>query len=238
VPEHTSAELRGAGPGRAFLTLTSFTLPPSTYVVDLKTGERKSWTSAPGSDAEAVVQQVGIHRRTGPGSMYLFFAGNRDGRREPDAPLRLRRSTPRRRRFDPMAAAWVEEGGLYAMANLRWKRVRRGVAPRGHAREQAERLRRLLGRRVLIENGYTRPRARIRGVSNGPSGRERFHPASRALSRRRLRLSDLDMVRFMLHRDQQPPRLRSTATLRNSTSSSSEEYSPYQAVRDGPRTRQ
>ena len=50
--------------------------------------------------------------------------------------------------WSPLAAAWCERGGLWAVAGpTRWRRGGRGVARGGHARQQAERLRRLRRRR-------------------------------------------------------------------------------------------
>ena len=49
--------------------------------------------------------------------------------------------------YTAQALAWVAAGGVWAVANLARRRARRGVAPRGHARAQAERVRRLRRRR-------------------------------------------------------------------------------------------
>jgi prolyl oligopeptidase len=243
VPEHHTAELRGAGPGRALLTLTSFTLPPSTYLVDLKTGERipwdeRAWNVDPGS---VVVQQVRYPSKDGTEiPMYLFH--RRGIEKNGDNPTLLfgyggfnAAQTPR---FDPMAAAWVEEGGVYAMANLR------GGSEYGETWHRAG----MLGNKqnvfddflaaadFLIESGYTRPgKLGIRGVSNGG-----LLVASAFTQRPELfravvcGFPDLDMVRFWSFTETN----NLPALLEYGDASKPEEfeflrkYSPYQAVRD------
>ncbi len=244
VPEHHTAELRGAGPGRAFLTLTSFTLPPSTYVIDLKTGERKPWDErAWDVDLDSVVvRQVRYPSKDGTEiPMYLFYRRGTETGGETSALLFgyggfNAAQTPR---FDPMAAAWVEEGGLYAVANLR------GGSEYGETWHRAG----MLGNKqnvfddfvsaaeFLIESGYTRSeRLAIRGVSNGG-----LLVASAFTQRPELfravvcGFPDLDMVRFYSFTETN----NLPALLEYGDASKPEEfeflrkYSPYQAVRGG-----
>jgi prolyl oligopeptidase len=203
VPDHTTAELRGAGPGRAFLTLTSFTLPPSTYVVDLKTGDRKSWDErAWDVDSESVVvQQVRYPSKDGTEiPMYLFY--RRGTEADGENPTLLfgyggfnAAQTPR---FDPMAAAWVEEGGICDGEPQGGSEYEK-VAPRGMLENKQNVFDDFLSAaEFLIENAYTRPeRLAIRGVSNGG-----LLVASAFTQRPELfrgvvcGFPDLDMVRF------------------------------------------
>jgi prolyl oligopeptidase len=243
VPEHHTAEIRGAGPGRAFLTLTSFTLPPSTYLLDLKTGERSSWDEHSwGVDPESVVvQQVRYPSKDGTEiPLYLFY--RRGTETDGENPTLLfgyggfnAAQTPR---FDPMAAAWVEEGGLYAMANLR------GGSEYGESWHRAGMLGNkqnvfddfLAAAEFLIEYDYTRPeRLAIRGVSNGG-----LLVASAFTQRPELfravvcGFPDLDMVRFYSFTETN----NLPALLEYGDASKPEEfaflrkYSPYQAVKD------
>ena len=84
--------------------------------------------------------------------------GPRPGRQAPDPAHRLRR-------LQPAAAAGVlrarrvldrERRGLRPGQPARRRRIRRGVAPRGHAREEAERLRRLHRRRGVPDRQQLR----------------------------------------------------------------------------------
>ena len=244
VPDHHTAELRGAGPGRAFLTLTSFTLPPSTYVLDLKTGERTPWDErAWDIDPESVVvQQLRYSSKDGTEiPIYLFY--RRGIEADGTNPTLLfgyggfnAAQTPR---FDPMAAAWVEEGGLYAMANLR------GGSEYGEAWHHEGMLSNkqnvvddfIAAAEFLIANDYTRPeRLAIRGVSNGgllvASAFTQRPDLFRAVV---CGFPDLDMVRF--YRFTETNNL--PALLEYGDASKPEEFeflrkfSPYQAVRDG-----
>ena len=244
VPEHTTAQLRSAGPGRAFLTLTSFTLPPSTYLVDLKTGERKPWDErAWHVDSETVVvQQVRYPSKDGTEiPMYLFY--RRGTETDSENPTLLfgyggfnAAQTPR---FDPMAAAWVEEGGLYAVANLR------GGSEYGETWHRAGMLGNkqnvfddfLSAAEFLIDNGYTRPeRLAIRGVSNGG-----LLVASALTQRPELfravvcGFPDLDMVRFwsFTETNNLPALLEYGDASKPDEFEFLRKYSPYQAVRDG-----
>jgi len=244
VPEQVTAELRGAGPGRAFLTMTSFTLPPSTYVVDLKTGERKSWDERVWDvDPETVVvQQVRYRSKDGTEiPMVLFY--RRGTETDGENPTLLfgyggfnAAQTPR---FDPMAAAWVEEGGLYAMANLR------GGSEYGEAWHRAGMLGNkqtvfddfLSAAEFLVDNGYTRPeKLAIRGVSNGG-----LLVASAFTQRPELfravvcGFPDLDMVRFysFTETNNLPALLEYGDASKPDEFEFLRKYSPYQAVRDG-----
>lgn len=124
VPPMHSASLRGDGPGRGVLTLESFHQPETSWRVDLATGERTaergaeipfdgsafdvSQGKATSADGTAVPVWV-VHKkgltRTGATPTLLFGYGGFYAAQKPS--------------FSPLAAAWVEAGGVYAMALLR-----------------------------------------------------------------------------------------------------------------------
>ncbi len=124
VPKFHTASMWSAGEDRAYLNLTSFTQPSITYRVDLETGEREVWREREVDfDAEGIeVRQLWYTSKDG--TRVPMFVMHRVGLElTGDHPTWLygyggfiAALTPR---FDPMVAAWVERGGVYAMANLR-----------------------------------------------------------------------------------------------------------------------
>ncbi|MGH9333122.1 MAG: prolyl oligopeptidase family serine peptidase, partial [Vicinamibacteria bacterium] len=245
IPEHHTAEIRGAARGKAFLTLTSFTLPPATYLIDLKTLDRTPWEErAFDFDPKPFnVEQVRYRSKDGTEiPMYLFHRGKlADGPR----PTLLfgyggfnAAQTPR---FDPMAAVWVEEGGLYAMANLR------GGSEYGEDWHRAGMLEKkqnvfddfIGAAEFLIENGHTRPeKLAIRGISNGgllvASALTQRPDLYRAVI---CGFPDLDMVRFYTFVDKNnlPALLEYGDASKPEQFEFLESYSPYQAVRKNTR---
>ncbi|MBL8137128.1 MAG: S9 family peptidase [Acidobacteria bacterium] len=124
VPPMHSASIRGNGPGHAVLTLESFAAPEASWRVDLATGARavdraaeipydgrdvevryESATSKDGTRVPVwVVHKKGL-ARTGATPTLLFGYGGFYTAQKPS--------------FSPLAAAWVDAGGVYAMAILR-----------------------------------------------------------------------------------------------------------------------
>lgn len=124
VPPMSSASIRGDGPGFALLTVESFALPETTWRLDLATGARTiergpeipydgsgvevrygMTTSADGTKVPVwVVHKRGL-ARTGATPTLLFGYGGFYAAQKPS--------------FTPLAAAWVQAGGVYAMAILR-----------------------------------------------------------------------------------------------------------------------
>ncbi|MEZ5293875.1 MAG: prolyl oligopeptidase family serine peptidase [Vicinamibacterales bacterium] len=124
VPPRHSASIRGDGPGRALVTLESFDAPETTWRVDLATGTRVldrgaeipfdgsgmtvtrgDATSKDGTTVPVWVLHKTDLPRTGTTPTLLFGYGGFYAAQKPS--------------FSPMAAAWVEHGGVYAMAVLR-----------------------------------------------------------------------------------------------------------------------
>ncbi|MGD8698811.1 MAG: prolyl oligopeptidase family serine peptidase, partial [Gemmatimonadales bacterium] len=124
VPELHTASIRSGGEGKAFLTLSSFTQPAITYRIDLDSGERDVWTQRNVSfdPAGFEVKQVWYPSKDGTRiPMVLVHRAGLDLTGDHPTWLAgyggfLAALTPR---FDPMALAFVERGGVYAMANLR-----------------------------------------------------------------------------------------------------------------------
>lgn len=124
VPPYHSASIRGDGPGQAVLTLESFAVPEASWRVDLATGartpERGAEITYDGTDVEVrygaatsadgtrvpvwVVHRKGL-ARSGATPTLLFGYGGFNAAQKPS--------------FTPLAAAWVQAGGVYAMAILR-----------------------------------------------------------------------------------------------------------------------
>lgn len=124
APAMSSASLRGDGPGQAVLTTESFAAPETAWRVNLATSARTldrgpeiPWdganvevrygaaTSPDGTRVPVwVVHKTGL-ARTGATPTLLFGYGGFYAAQKPS--------------FTPQAAAWVEAGGVYAMAILR-----------------------------------------------------------------------------------------------------------------------
>jgi prolyl oligopeptidase len=246
IPEHQTAEIRAASKGKAFLTLTGFTRPPITYLLDLATGERTLWEERTTrfDPAPFVVEQVRYRSKDGTeGPMFLFH--RKDVAKDGNIPTLLFgyggfnvALTPA---FEPLAAAWVEEGGIFAMANLR------GGGEFGETWHRSGMLENkqnvfddfIAAAEFLIEEGYTRPeRLAIRGVSNGG-----LLVASAMTQRPELfgavlcGFPDLDMVRFYTFTETNnlPALLEYGDASQKDHFEFLRKYSPYQAVRDGVR---
>jgi prolyl oligopeptidase len=175
IPEYHSASLRGAGPGRAFLTLSSFTEPSTTWLVDLETGERSPWevSEVPWDGAPYSVFQV-WHTSADGTRVPMWIVHHRALEPDGDAPVLLSGYggfyVARTPGFNSVAAAWLEMGGVYAVATLR------GGSEFGegwHRDGMLERKQNVVDDFIsaaewLVENGYTRPgRLGIQGASNG-----------------------------------------------------------------------
>jgi prolyl oligopeptidase len=246
VPDHSVATLRGAGPGMALLTITSLSQPPVTYRVNLATGERTLWEASrvPFDAANIEVKQVFYTSRDGTRApMYIMHARGitLDGSR----PTLLHGyggfNVSLMPRFDPRAATWVEQGGVYALATLR------GGAEYGEDWHRAGWLQSkqnvfddfIAAAEYLTTNSYTSAEhLAIRGGSNGgllmgsviTQRPELFRAAF-------VGVPDLDMVRFWTFTDAN----NMPALLEYGDASRPEEfefirrYSPYQNVSDGTR---
>lgn len=159
----------------AFLSFSSFNMPPTIYRLDLASGQRELWEriDVPVDPELVTVEQVWYTSADGTRvSMFLVYPKGMT--RNGNNPTLLYgyggfniSLTPQ---FNATLFPWFEAGGMYAVANLR------GGGEYGQAWHDAGRLDRkqnvfddcIAAAEWLIENGYTRPeRLAIAGGSNG-----------------------------------------------------------------------
>ena len=244
VPEHHVATLRPWGEGASLLTLTSLVTPTHIVRLDPETNESAPWmpSAVPFDGAEYEVSQVWYTSADGTEAP-MYVAHRRGYEPDGDTPTLLygyggfnSNNLPR---FSTSAAAWMEQGGVYAMATLR------GGGEFGETWHRAGMLENkpnvfddfIAAAEWLIANGYTNPdRLAIRGVSNGGllvgSALTKRPDLYRAVF---CGLPDLDMVRFYQFTDSN----NMPALLEYGNAAVKEEFevlrtfSPYQNVRDG-----
>ncbi|MEW6071110.1 MAG: prolyl oligopeptidase family serine peptidase [Planctomycetota bacterium] len=158
-----------------FLTFTSFHVPLTIYRYDLARGESEVWarTEIPVDTASLEVEQVFYPSKDGT-RIPMFLLHRRGLVRDGATPTILTgyggfnmSLTPA---FDPTAAAWVENGGIAAVANLR------GGGEYGEAWHEAGMLARkqnvfddfAAACEFLVAEGYTsREHLAVEGGSNG-----------------------------------------------------------------------
>ena len=159
----------------AFYSFVSFHIPPTIYRFSVSTGEKELWSriEAPFESDKSEVKQVWFESGDGT-SIPMFIVHSRDLKLDGDNPTYLTgyggfgaSLTPD---FSPMAAAWIESGGVYAVANLR------GGGEFGEEWHRAGMLEKkqnvfddfIAAAEYLVAEGYTRPeRMAIQGHSNG-----------------------------------------------------------------------
>ncbi len=155
VPAHTTASIRGAGKGAALLTLTAFTQPSITWRIDLASGQRTVYekSDVPFDTAGIEVEQVTYTSKDGTKApMYVMHRRGipMDGSRAALLTGYGGFDVSLLPRFDPMAALWVERGGILGCGHAaRWRRIRRDLAPCRLAGEQTACFRRLHCRRRI-----------------------------------------------------------------------------------------
>jgi prolyl oligopeptidase len=175
LPPFSSAAIRPAPGGRAFLTVQSFTTPAVTYVLDPKTGARTVYepSRVPFDSAGIQVEQVWYRSRDGA-RVPMFLVHRRGLPAGRPVPTMLTGyggfdldMTPR---FSAEAALWVRRGGVWAEANLR------GDGELGEAWHEGGMLANkqhvfddfIAAARWLEARGYTTPSMlAIHGESNG-----------------------------------------------------------------------
>ncbi|MEX0907180.1 MAG: prolyl oligopeptidase family serine peptidase [Gemmatimonadota bacterium] len=244
VPALHSASIRGGEPGEAFLTLSSYTTPSTTYRFDLASGER---TVHEGPEIEwdasnVVVSQVWRTSKDGTRAP-MFVVHRRDIELNGQNPALLSGYggfyNARKPGFNTTAAMFVEMGGVYAVATLR------GGSEYGESWHRAGMLTNkqnvfddfISAAEWLIENDYTSPqKLAIQGGSNGGL------LVGAALTQRpdlyRVVLCgfpDLDILRFPFHTtSNSPPALLEYGDSRIPEQFEAiRQYSPVQNVRDG-----
>ena len=246
IPPHHVATLRSHGEDgdEALLTLTSLLTPSTILKLDLETMETEEWrpSSVPFDGSAYELKQVWYTSEDGTRApMYIAHRTglDLDGR----APALLYGyggfNVNLLPRFDARAAAWLEQGGVYAMATLR------GGGEFGEEWHRAGMLENkpnvfadfIAAAEWLVDNGYTNPdRLAIRGGSNGgllvAASLTKRPDLFRAVY---CGLPDLDMVRFYQFTDTN----NMPALLEYGNAAVAEEFevlrtfSPYQNVHDG-----
>jgi len=176
----TVASLRGGNDGaRAVFVYTSYSTPPGAWLLETASATLQPLTREAlpaGIDLSGiVVEQVSYPSKDGT-EITMFLAGRiavlaaRDG----DTPTILAGyggfNIAKTSSFNASSIAWLEQGGLFAVANLR------GGSEYGEAWHRAGMLRNkqnvfddfIAAARWLIDQRYTRPeRLAVRGRSNG-----------------------------------------------------------------------
>ena len=159
----------------AFFTFTSFLVPPTIYRYDVAAGKRTDWwhASVPVKSADTEVKQVWVTSKDGT-KVPMFLVYKKGLKLDGSHPTYLTgyggftvNITPA---FSALAALWVENGGVYAVPNLR------GGSEFGEAWHQAGMLAKkqnvfddfTSAAEWLIAAHYTNPRKlAIEGGSNG-----------------------------------------------------------------------
>jgi prolyl oligopeptidase len=159
----------------AFFTFNSFLVPPTIYRYDIAAGKRTDWwrASVPVKSTDAEVKQVWYASKDGT-KVPMFLVHKRGLKLDGSHPTYLTgyggftvNITPD---FSALAALWVENGGVYAVPNLR------GGSEFGEAWHKAGMLENkqsvfddfAAAAEWLIANHYTSPRKlAIEGGSNG-----------------------------------------------------------------------
>lgn len=172
----SASGLRGEwGKNEAFFTFTSFVTPPTIYRYDVEKGTREVWAkeNVPVASDRFEVKQVKYASKDGT-LIPMFLVHRKDIRLDGSSPALLTgyggfnlSETPG---FSARAAIWVENGGVYALPNLR------GGGEFGEDWHKAGMLAKkqnvfddfIGAAEWLIKNGYTSPsRLAISGGSNG-----------------------------------------------------------------------
>ena len=246
VPPYHVATLRSHGEDgdEALLTLTSLLTPSTILKLDLETMETEEWrpSSVPFDGAAYELKQVWYTSEDGTRAP-MYIAHRRGLDLDGQAPALLYGyggfNVNLLPRFDARAAAWLEQGGVYAMATLR------GGGEFGEEWHRAGMLENkpnvfadfIAAAEWLVDNDYTNPgRLAIRGGSNGgllvAASLTKRPDLFRAVY---CGLPDLDMVRFHRFTDTN----NMPALLEYGNAAVAEEFevlrtfSPYQNVRDG-----
>jgi prolyl oligopeptidase len=159
----------------AFFTFRSYHVPTTVYRYDLATGKQSVWSQlkVPIETDKYEVEQVWYSSKDGT-KVPMFLAHAKGLKRDGSNPVLMTgyggfniSSTPG---FNPMAAAWIASGGIYAVANLRgggefgeeWHRA--GML--GNKQNVFDDF--IAAAEWLIQNNYTKAsRLAIHGRSNG-----------------------------------------------------------------------
>jgi prolyl oligopeptidase len=144
------------GDTETFYSYTSFTTPSTIYRYDMKSGassvyrkpvvdfdpdlfetRQQFFTSTDGTQVPMFIVSKKGMKFDGTNPTYLYGYGGFDISLTPG--------------FSVANLAWLEMGGVYVMANLRWRRVWPGLASKRYQTAKAERVRRFHQRRRMAD---------------------------------------------------------------------------------------
>ena len=178
-----------------YYSFTSFTYPTTIFRYDFKTGKSEIFRQPKVDFDPAAFETKQVFYPSKDGTKIPLFLVSKKGMKqdghEPDVPLRLRRLQHLRDAGVLGEEPRVHGDGrpLRPRVPARGRRVRRGVAPRRHARKEAERLRRLRGGGGVAhqEQVHVCQEASLhrRRLERGPSRGRHPEPAPRPLRRGR-----------------------------------------------------
>lgn len=246
LPDMISARISPAKGGKARLRLTGHILPSTSFDLDLKNGERTLWKASdvPFEATGFEVRQVWFESKDET-RVPMYLVHRKDLEPTGDHPTLLYGyggfNVALAPRFDASAAVWIENGGIYAVANLR------GGSEFGENWHRSGMLENkqnvfddfLAAAEWLIEQRYTNPeKLAIRGASNGgllvASAMTQRPDLFRAVY---CGLPDLDMLGFFTFTktNNMPALLEYGDASREDHFQFLRRYSPYQAIRDGVR---
>ena len=227
----------------AFFSFRSFVTPQTIYRYDVQTGKAEVWAQpkVPFKSDEFEVRQVWYTSKDGT-KVPMFLVHKKGLRPDGKLPVLLYgyggfnvSQTPR---FSSSAAIWVEQGGVYALANIR------GGGEFGEAWHKAGMLDKkqnvfddfIAAAEWLIKNKYTNPsRLAIQGGSNGGllvgaalTQRPELYQAVLC------QFPDLDMIGYYRFKNNNPPALLEYGNASDPAQFKYlSAYSPYQKVTPG-----
>jgi prolyl oligopeptidase len=159
----------------SFYSFTSFVTPATIFRYDLATGQSSEWSkpNIPIDPGRFTIEQVFYSSKDGT-RIPMFLVYRKDLKKDGNNPTLLTGyggfNISRTPAFSPLATVWVENGGIYALANLR------GGGEFGEEWHRAGMLEKkqnvfddfIAAAEYLVEAKYTAPkRLAIQGGSNG-----------------------------------------------------------------------
>jgi prolyl oligopeptidase len=227
----------------AFFDFRSYTTPRTTFHYDVTTGEAKEWARdpVPFKSDDFETRQIWYASKDGT-QVPMFLVHRKDVKLNGTLPTLLYgyggfniSLTPR---FHPMAAVWLEQGGVYAVANLRgggefgepWHRAGM-LANKQNVFDDF-----IAAAEWLIHNHYTTPaKLAIQGGSNGGllvgaalTQRPELYQAVLC------EFPDLDMIGYYRFKNNNPPALLEYGNASDPAQFKFlSAYSPYQRVKPG-----
>jgi len=162
------------GRPRAWFSYTDFRTPPTVYTFDIPNGELAEWAGPPGATAPASTEVRQVTYASADGTEVRMFILSPSGEADRPRPAILygygALGSSRTPDFNARRLAWVEAGGVYAIANVRgggeegqaWHRA----GMREHKLNSADDLH--AAGDYLVDQGWTtRPRLGLHGGSAG-----------------------------------------------------------------------